>query len=890
MSEPLDNNSVRFYLDFITGSEGLKEISEPVSFDGANFVLKQDSGRYGIDVSFSGGDIDLEFWNKTFTNGLTHEFKLIQIYFRRYGFESEIKFIVESSGLFTVIGDLDFDKCITDQLEFFKCKIIQVNEQAIIKRRKKIKVNIFSSKDLDGNNIDPVKSDVILLEAKPIDKITEYRLGAEGAELNNFGSFANYNPYNGLVSAELEKSMYPLYNYAFNSYLTERMSLVDVEKGLTNIFVKIKDVRLNFYLPLGASLTNAELILRFYIGNVIYDPLNQKGEVDIKPFLIYQGVKNVDFGDISGDAEHYTALVNTEISGGYNAVSGNKIWVFFDFKNLNMPSFLSALEFKQSEGSITISADSTDVSTITRSIRLIDAIKQVCKSIGNFDVISPRFDEGGEFYEQRIFDGNLLRGFKDKPFYISFEDITKQLREVNGDYVITSDGKIFIGLYGDYHTDNKMAEFTMLPNDSFEKSFNERYSINKISYRYKSFQENRDEKNTLESVHTNTQWSLPNKQVENEIEIEIPFIRDTFLLESTRIQSIEVKKTTSLSQDNKIFIVETISSQSNFVFQEVLQLFHSFSENNDLKILNDGSFSWERMGIQVTDPNDFSSFSLNNVNSENYSIIEVKDYLLTIRPSNQLPLQEVGMHSTSFNYTLLSTNIKNRTNEGFIEIKGIKNTNGYSNLNYTIKRNLLNYWGDYINTCVNYKRDLIIKNTFFKNNKLLSTLKTNETTPIVEGNDIIIENLKDRILTPVFYKTQVLADLSQVINLMNDCRDVRGYILLKDNRGEKIKVHPTLLDFNWNENILTIEGEERFNIIDFLTIVCNSGIITISQVGFEDIVTEFINYDIEGDNILLYDENMLNLTYPINYANVSVNGQKGDTPSHVANLIDGICM
>ena len=44
MSEPLDNiNGVRFFLDFPTGEV---EISEPVGFDGANFVLEQETGRY----------------------------------------------------------------------------------------------------------------------------------------------------------------------------------------------------------------------------------------------------------------------------------------------------------------------------------------------------------------------------------------------------------------------------------------------------------------------------------------------------------------------------------------------------------------------------------------------------------------------------------------------------------------------------------------------------------------------------------------------------------------------------------------------------------------------------------------------------------------------------
>ena len=52
---------------------------------------------------------------------------------------------------------------------------------------------------------------------------------------------------------------------------------------------------------------------------------------------------------------------------------------------------------------------------------------------------SPRFDFGGEFYDQFAFDGKLIRQFTDKPFNVTFKDLMEGIQEVNADYQINDD-------------------------------------------------------------------------------------------------------------------------------------------------------------------------------------------------------------------------------------------------------------------------------------------------------------------------------------------------------------------------------------------------------------------------------------------------------------------
>ena len=54
-------DNLRFFLNFKNDNTGLVEVSEPVKFDASNFIIDQDSKRYGRDVIYGSEDASLEF-------------------------------------------------------------------------------------------------------------------------------------------------------------------------------------------------------------------------------------------------------------------------------------------------------------------------------------------------------------------------------------------------------------------------------------------------------------------------------------------------------------------------------------------------------------------------------------------------------------------------------------------------------------------------------------------------------------------------------------------------------------------------------------------------------------------------------------------------------------
>jgi len=121
-----------FYLNFKNDATGLIEITEPVKFDGASFTVEQDKTRYGRDISYGNEEVSLEFYDGIFDNGLTMGLFQLLDYYKTYGFESEIEFILKKNGVTFTVGLLDFQMAKTDLLTYFECKVIQENNRAII--------------------------------------------------------------------------------------------------------------------------------------------------------------------------------------------------------------------------------------------------------------------------------------------------------------------------------------------------------------------------------------------------------------------------------------------------------------------------------------------------------------------------------------------------------------------------------------------------------------------------------------------------------------------------------------------------------------------------------------------------------------------------------------
>ena len=141
-------------------------------------------------------------------------------------------------------------------------------------------------------------------------------------------------------------------------------------------------------------------------------------------------------------------------------------------------------------------------------------------------------------------------------FYCTPKNAFESIEEVNCDYE-PNEPEIFIGHQGDFYTNQEVAVFQIIPSEDFTIEENDRCSINKFSFEYKTFEQDRSSENTDLAIHTSTEWLIQNDNVENKKEISIEFVRDPLSIQ--KVVDLELlQPTTSTQEDDKVYISNVI--------------------------------------------------------------------------------------------------------------------------------------------------------------------------------------------------------------------------------------------------------------------------------------------------------------------------------------------
>lgn len=864
-----------FYLNFKNDSTGLVEITEPVKFDGASFTVEQDKGRYGRDISYGNEEVSLEFYDGTFDNGLTMGLTQLLDYHKTYGFESEVEFILKKNGVNFTVGLLDFQMAKTDLLTYFECKIIQENNRAIINRRKDINVDVFSDKDLDLNTITPLATENILLKAKPVLQVSEWKSVGEkifsADSLNPIEYWCAFNLAQTNTSSGIDNSL----NWLEDTIYTN--SILDAEKfGLLYAQNRLNEIKVTATIDMTYVVTQGVFadfgfVALYLCWGDTFDPSNTST------------TRHLLYNDTWDSTVEKTVVLNDTFEYTINEVNqGGKVWLFWTV----IGAADCNVDITHRNFNAKVQATSTAIDSVIKGVRYVDLFKQNIKSISGLNIDAPKFTSGGEFYDQFAFNGKLIRQYTDKPFYVNFKDLTEGLQEVNADYQINQND-VFIGQYDDFYNNVDLGGYLQAPDSEFSNNFNDRYSINAFNYSYKTFEQNKDENDTIDSIHTDAQFLLPNKLVENVKKVEVNYIRDPFSIEASRRQGINTKESTSLDNDDKVFLIDVhpLLDFPNGGFG--LRLLMRMS-NGKLEILNntlngEGTpFDWTLLGFIVG-----TNFSITaGVNIGSYIVYSLEKEKVVLTPFGFTPTFE-GDGFIKTQYTLNDVFYVNRTNQGFTEILNLSSGDNYSNLRYSIKRNM-NHWQSYLKTASKYKPNGIIQNTFFKNNGLLSTKYGSETDATIEDANINVTDLNDAILSPMFYKTKVIAEFETVKTLLDNLATQKGFIRVVDTNERVLKIHPTKLDYEWATNLLTIEGEQR-NESDFVNIdTVGTNLVKINEVGYDSIILKRKWFKIDSFFVTLYDFNSVPLITPTRFDKVKVNGIIYTTSVTLSDALNGL--
>ena len=759
MNNPIEINAFRHFLE-VNGTR--TEILEPIGFDASNFVVEQKKDGYARDIFYGNSEASLEFHYEYGINDLPTGLELILAQENANGSESDVNYVLQKSGVDFTIGQLDFASAETDYKSYFKCSVIQNNDRSIIKKREKIKVDLFATEDLDKNIIEPINTSRFLLRAKPIDRISEW--SDNGEKSYNTGENFYLFPWPRLKEYDITESWTPFEQLGQN---VRDFKIVKAQNQLTNITLNLS---LKFKCT---SVYNAFIQVRLF---------NQA----LNTFVDIASIPLPNAINIVHDVSH-SVQFNRAIEPG-----------IFLLVYVEIQQYRNFIVY---EGNLNLKATETGIDSVIEAVRYIDLIKQIYKATAGFSVNAPKYDIGGEFYDNFCFSGKLIRQIINEPFYSTISDANESLIELNADAELVGNKMVNIGQYVDFYKPVNMGIYLMLPEASAKFTKNEKYLINKFSFGYDKYENDRDEEGTIDAIHTDSEWFVPNDNSINEKNVKVNYVRDPYFIESVRRRATE-KKTTSNTSDDDIFIVDGIELAPGTT-NTISGLFNVQISNsqNTFKILANDNFRWDLLGFQVGN----TMTVIYNEVTYNLQVSAIESSIVTL--TWPTPITFNGETYLTITYPLSGVNLVIRTSEGLSFTENIVNAEKYANMRYSIKRNMF-HWYPYLATVGKFIPTKEITNSYFKSNGNAVIKFNNESQSIKENAPIPISDLSGyKILSQNIFETTIVIEFEDMVTLMSKIQTERGYIEVDDQSGNIIKGYIVNLSHTWatNECKITLE-------------------------------------------------------------------------------------
>lgn len=848
----------KFYLT-IKGVK--KEISQPIGFDTSVFTLKVDSGRFGLDTSFS----ETRY---TFSSLQDHLFYEILEDVEQHGFESVIILDIETEIDLALTFQLDIKNSSTDGIKTFSATGIQKSAQGLIQKRSGLKVNLFDTKTIDGMPIVPCSRHKVVIDALPTINTTEWGQTPLKADVRlikykGLNSFSLVNLFNSMGTQEISNTYLPVTQvhtpirvpFSGTGRLKEffNQSAMYTSEGITNGFsLKVKDVNLKISNALPTTKTS-----------IVYIILKDD-EVD-NDTRSYYAIKN----SLSPAITLFTKTGNFDVKSGdleVNIPSMNNLQnlyiyvVVTDYRDDEEYDYTPNLEI--SGGSMVMTQQDESITTTAEGVLLRDALEYVIKSTTgvNNKMFTTIFNS--IYSDQIILNGNALRGINNS-FYLSLDTLFAGIKEIGADFMLNkpNGSDIFIGVRKDFYLDTEAWIFEKEQFDgmTFAPS-NEQFSINKFQFKYELYQSEKElvMDNTQYIVHGSQEFSLTNKGVENTKTIVIPWARDPYVLAKQQKTALTENSTVSTQDDNKVFIIDNeLTDTSKLIFNN-MNLTHTINDGSLILSRKEaGFFNFKIMGLNVSD----TLYITAGANQGQYLIENISNKDVTLKPINIVPTYE-GEAFTAFN---IAVNVMYTPypNSLFSTIKNVPEYIG--NLRFTVKRNILNYWNDYLSTANIYTDKNILASEIINNKKCETSLGTGSL--VIEGADI--KTNKKPILTPVVYKdVKFICDLNTFLGLRDALFDTMGYISFKDFDGVIRKGYPSKLSYSVEKQLVTCDLLEKYsdNSIQIVTIAKNT-----YQINGTTLISVFVHSWV-NNKLRIFANNGLMVAKPAFWNEVTING------------------
>lgn len=666
--------------------------------------------------------------------------------------------------------------------------------------REDVSVNLFTEKDLDNLEVDPLITDQIY-----------YKEG--GRIKSNFYSF------------------HDAYKYGFGMKRFQFMFIRPIEYDLGNIANEYVGWNYNSTLykgPLTTSNVSLDnLALEISNMNIL---TSQPFKLNI---LITNGTSEVRRINEILTPNIVSTTLAPEISTGVSQLYEFKVVnQSFDVGVLNQGESIHLLFEKDGDSNGNLKAVETTTSLELKSIfnntlrktkiiRLKDAIERIARIYSGVDipVQSTIINSGGYYFDTAISTGMFMRGLPEvyntnkittsfkNLFYDSVAKLFAFGFDLQDDKIIVEDIKYFFKDVETYDFTDK--EFIQ---DEFSTDHDLEISNNQLAFGSKKFSTNK--KGDLLNYNTKLDAVTPLKSVKTKFDKTIDAIID-----ADKIQELILDKSSSTNDgDDDLVIIDLVKLESYYDEGMISNCEHA----NDGGFLTLTSYDapFDTLAIEVG-----QNITIENgLNTGTYEVLEIDGAKMKLNKTSGI---EVGENDTPISFYVYNIT-KNRNDEGF-DVSNVKEPKSATNLRHNPKYQMARWFGFYgsgLNNkpnsdeiiVTNYKNngDVILEPTTSDlDNELqgITTLKNNETlerlrdykTPIFSGQ--IIEITLREVLFSEFYECYTKWRYDDVLN--------RGFISVNTNEG-LVEIYPfgaKAFEFSGQFNELTIRGKIRNQII-----------------------------------------------------------------------------
>lgn len=828
---------------FIFSEQPLKRvfIDEPIGYFGIPFILQRQDDGMGLDVTLNGDENTFRL-----TDERDHQLPEMIYYRDRYGFEANVLFGIIFENQTELINQVDFQASKTDDYSYFEFSCITVSSQQLFKRQIKTKVDMFSSLGVNGEFIDPLVPYNMLLQAKPSIQVSTWKQMLR-YEANILLFTPNYfNITQSILTSDVKNSYQPFLN---RSNQRSNMQILSADSTLNNVVIKLKNINIQFVTTSSAETTARIVYIKTSEDVDNSNPTSTVAYTKIGSNFSINDDITIDIGNVQRGEKIYLYL-QASTNGGSGLI-------------------INSID-------VELTAESTAYNTIVPSFRLIDVMRQIAKSTAGLEIIAPRYDTGGEFYDTVLTNGKMLGGNITDPFYISWEDLIESVKgEGHGGFEISLDGKIFVGIEEDFYTNVECGVFEDIQFDSLEKAIDPKMAINTFKLNFSNYQSLKEntEPNSGSTIHGETILTLPNTEVEGVLEVKIPWIRDAILLDVQQRLSTIVSKDTATQDDDKVFAIDTLPTENDQQFTESTELQHT-DNGSFLSLKSDGSVNFLVLGIRQG-----TSFQilLPDPNAGVYNVSAVFNTELQLT-GGSFSSANNGARLTKYTYEIKKETIPltNRTNEGFDSVENLISPDKYSNLRYSVERTIRKRWIRFLAGCNLWKKDKNIINTYYKNN---GACITNYDGLLIQEKENFAPDV-DPIYTSNWYEGITFAnvDFEDFVALCNRLRLYHGYITMKDINRRILQIYPEKLSYQNDTRAIVIDGNEKF-IKAYMTITNENNIIVVNE---ETIVT-VLKWDLIDRKVELFDLERQRLYQGVFWYKIAINGSIAET---LAEFID----